>query len=63
MDNWISIKDRLPEEGVEVETKIEDKNVSRNIQHLTREGHLYFHPDMCMYVCYTPTHWRPKSDA
>ena len=61
MNEWISVKDRLPEEGVEVETKIENKGVSRNIQNLTRQGPLYFHPDMSMYVYYTPTHWQPLS--
>ena len=60
MSKWISMKDGLPEEGVEVETKIDDTHGIRNIQTLTRKGHLYFYPDMSMYVYYNPTHWRPS---
>lgn len=52
---WIKIVDRLPQEEVEVETKIE----GRNIQRLKRLKNLWFLPDMSTYVYYTPTHWRP----
>lgn len=51
-------------EGVEVMTKIDDAAGARNVQSLvkvTREPGksrpMFFHPDMSMYVYYTPTHW------
>ncbi len=56
---WISVEDRLPEEGVEVMAKIDDSDGCRNEQSLTRQGTLWFFPDMSMYVYYTPTHWMP----
>lgn len=55
---WISCATRLPDEGVEVDTKIDDADGLRNEQSLVRQGRLWFHPDMSMYVYYTPTHWR-----
>lgn len=55
---WISTKDRLPPENVNVDTKIDDGNTARNIQALTyHSGHWWHAPDM--YVYYQPTHWRP----
>ncbi len=45
-------------EGVEVMTKIDDKDGVRNVQPLTRQRNLWFYPDMSMYVYYTPTHWK-----
>ena len=63
MNGWISVKEKLPEEGIEVETKIDDKHGIRNIQNLTRQGILYFYPDMSMYVYYAPTHWRLKTNT
>jgi len=35
----------------------------RNEQTLTRSGNLWFFPDMSMYVYYTPTHWKPITEA
>lgn len=55
---WVRCADRLPEEGLIVQTKIDDKNGARNQQRLQRRGRLWFHADGKMYVYYTPTHWR-----
>ncbi len=52
---WKTI-DSAPE-GVEVRTKIDDRDGIRNEQALVRKGRLWFYPDMSMYVYYTPTHW------
>lgn len=46
-------------EGIKINTKIHDSNGPRNEQSLVRKGNLFFHPDMTMYVYYTPTHWKP----
>ena len=56
---WISLEEQLPEEGVEVMTKIDDAKGCRNEQSLTRKGNLWFYPDMSMYIYYLPTHWMP----
>lgn len=56
---WISVKERLPDEEVVVETKIDDGSFIRNIQELKRRGKLWFTPNGSMYVYYIPTHWRP----
>lgn len=58
MNNWVSLNDMLPKEGVTVETKVSDTNGERNIQKLIRKSNLWFLPDMTMYVYYIPTHWR-----
>lgn len=58
-DEWISVTDRLPEEGVLVKTKIDDESGVRNIARLKREGNLWFISDGKMHVYYTPTHWFP----
>ena len=55
---WTLTKEKLPPEGVVVETKIEDSNGVRNLQRLKRRGRLWFSPDGSMYVYYVPTHWR-----
>lgn len=55
MSKWIAVNERLPDEHVPVLTK----SAQGNEQHLTRQGHLWFFPDMSMYVYYTPTHWKP----
>jgi len=57
MKEWISIKKRLPEDGVEVNTKIDNEHGIRNLTTLKRSGNLWFFPDHSMYVYYTPTHW------
>lgn len=60
MGKWQEI-DSAPE-GVEVQTMIADADGARNETTLTRQGRLWFFPDMSMYVYYTPTHWKPKND-
>lgn len=57
-NGWISVEDRLPEDGKIVETKIDDGKFIRNIQKLKRKGNLWFLPDGSMYVYYSPTHWK-----
>ena len=59
---WKEVALYPPPMGVEVMTKIHDKNGCRNIQSLKmrqREGGrpMWFMPDDSMYVYYTPTHW------
>jgi len=54
---WIRCSDRLPQDGAEVRTKIDDKNGCRNETNLKRQGNLWFYPDVSMYVYYQPTHW------
>lgn len=61
MSEWISVKERLPEDGKVVETKISDQHGQRNNQRLKRMGRLWFLPNGGIYVYYTPTHWRPTS--
>lgn len=56
---WIKCLDELPQENVEVMTKISDENGERNEQSLKRNGNLWVSPDGSMYVYYTPTHWMP----
>ena len=58
MLTWIPTAERLPDNGVVVETKIDDERGERNVQTLKRSGRLWFFPDGSMYVYYTPTHWR-----
>lgn len=57
---WIPIIISMPEDGVVVQTKIDDGVTVRNEQELMKVGNLWFYPDGSMYVYYTPTHWRPK---
>lgn len=57
--DWISLADRLPEERIEVKTKIDDGRGVRNEQTLVYEIGLWWFPDRSMYVYYTPTHWMP----
>lgn len=59
--DWIPCSERLPDEGVEVETILLDGR-PRNEQRLTRQGRLWFMDDG-VYVYYEPTHWRPVDDA
>lgn len=58
MLNWIACKDKLPPEGLVVETIISDKDGERNQQKLKRNKNLWFVPSGEIYVYYTPTHWR-----
>ena len=60
---WISVEERLPEEGKGVATKIDDANGVRNEQTLTLYRGMWFLPDMSMYVYYNPTHWNPEPPA
>lgn len=62
MNNIWETIDTAPE-GIELETKIDDKEGLRNVQSLTRKGSLWFYPDMSMYVYYRPTHWRNLHSA
>lgn len=62
--NWITCKDRLPENGVAVDTKIDgDGKGCRNEQVLKRQNNLWFFEDGSMYVYYTPTHWRIRENS
>lgn len=55
--SWQAI-DTAPDR-VPVKTIIRDEKGERNEQTLTRQGNLWFLPDMSMYVYYRPTHWMP----
>ncbi len=57
--DWIKLIDRMPAEGIVVDTKIDDEKGCRNEQRMKREGRLWWYADGSMYVYYTPTHWRP----
>lgn len=59
MNEWISVKDRLPDNGVVVCTKIHDEKGIRNVTKLMRRGNLWFLPEKSVYMYYTPTHWKP----
>lgn len=59
MTDWNRCSFILPEDGVEVLTKIDDEKGCRNETRLKRRGRLWFFPDMSMYVYYEPTHWKP----
>lgn len=58
---WIAVTKRLAPEGVLVETKIDDAQGVRCVQHLSRSGRLWFAGNM--YVYYEPTHWREIDHA
>jgi hypothetical protein len=58
---WVRVGLRVPENGVLVDTKIDDENGVRNQQPLKRSGALWFIPDGSRYVYYTPTHWRERA--
>jgi Protein of unknown function (DUF551) len=59
VSDWNYVGDCLPENGVEVLTKIDNEKGCRNETSLKRQGNLWFFPDMSIYVYYTPTHWKP----
>ena len=54
---WNKTSSSIPEEGVWVDTKVDDHYGVRNFQRMKRSGNLWFTKDG-MYVYYTPTHWR-----
>lgn len=56
--DWTACSDRLPPDGVIVDTKIDDARGVRNEQPLKRSGSLWFLEDG--YVYYRPTHWRRR---
>jgi hypothetical protein len=56
--DWIATHERLPDEGVVVETKIDFGGGVRNVQRLKRQGRMWLFADGSMYVYYEPTHWR-----
>jgi len=58
MSDWISCKHSLPQDGVVVQTKIDDSHGVRNVQKLKLSGRVWFTPDGGTYVYYCPTHWR-----
>lgn len=58
---WIEITERLPDQNVVAETKIDDHQGERNVAKLKRYRNLWFLPEGTMYVYYQPTHWRPIS--
>jgi hypothetical protein len=62
MTDWIPCSSRLPENGVVVETKIDDADGERHVATLKRSDRLWFFADGSMYVYYTPTHWRSVTD-
>jgi hypothetical protein len=55
---WIACQERLPPEGLVVQTRIDDSRGVRNTQELKRRGRLWFVPDGSIYVYYEPTHWK-----
>lgn len=57
--SWTIIRDNPPEEGRVVQTMIRDEKGERNQRPLVLKNRLWWHPDMSMYVYYTPTHWKP----
>jgi hypothetical protein len=59
MAEWVAVDERLPDNGVVVDTKIDNEHGCRNEQPLKRQGGLWFVEDGSMYVYYRPTHWRP----
>jgi len=63
MADWIPCAVRLPENGVVVDTKIDDGRGVRNEGTLKRRDRLWFMPDGSMYVYYEPTHWRAAGVA
>jgi len=54
---WIACRTRLPDDGVPVQTKIDDGNGVRNIRTLKLKGKLWWFENDSMYVYYNPTHW------
>jgi hypothetical protein len=55
-DEWISVNERLPENGVLVHVMLIK---SRTVEPLKRDGYFWYTADDKMYIFYTPTHWMP----
>lgn len=55
--NWNKTIDKLPIEGLCVNTKIEDEKGIRNECKIIFEKIMWWLIDRSMYVYYTPTHW------
>lgn len=55
-EDWISVKERLPENNVVVHARMNERRV---VTDLKRNGNLWFLPDESMYIYYAPTHWKP----
>jgi len=55
---WNLVQNILPENGMVVETKIDNSEGVRCVQKLKRQNNLWFFPDGSMYVYYIPTHWK-----
>lgn len=60
--NWILTSEQLPEEGIVVDTKIEDEYGIRNEQELIYKDNLWWLLNPSMYVYYQPTHWSLKTN-
>lgn len=60
---WTNSLDKLPPNGLEVYTKIQDADGPRTEIILKRLDNLWFNQDGRTYVYYTPTHWRFTQQA
>lgn len=58
MKSYHQTRNRLPPSDVILDTKIDDADGCRNEQRLIYHNNLWWHPDMSMYVYYSPTHWK-----
>ena len=55
--DWTPLTLKFPEQGIVVNTKIDDKSGSRMECKLIFDKGLWWLQDKSMYVYYTPTHW------
>jgi hypothetical protein len=60
---WVRVQARLPDEGVVVDTKIDDASGVRIEQPLKLMRNLWWLADSSMYVYYAPTHWAAIDSA
>ncbi|MGB1012788.1 MAG: hypothetical protein ACPG4T_01540 [Nannocystaceae bacterium] len=73
MSDWVLCGERLPKDGVLVQTKIDDGRGVRNVQPLRRKGNLWFSGSMYVYGWFTvydddsiqwvAEHFAPKSET
>jgi len=56
---WTKTKDKHPEKGQTVQTKIDDSLGLRHEKNLVYHSNLWWDEDFNMYVYYEPTHWKP----